>query len=60
MVGKTEEQVTAELKAAGKSDAEIAALLPFKVFLGNIPTNSIFGEKTDPACVGCFDCHVRT
>ena len=41
MVGKTAEQVEAELKAAGKSEAEIAELLPFKVFLGNIPTNSI-------------------
>jgi len=52
MVGKTKEQVTAELKAAGKSDAEIAALLPFKVFLGNIPTNSILVKKLTPRVLG--------
>jgi glucose-6-phosphate isomerase len=52
MVGKTEEQVTAELKAAGKSDAEIAALLPFKVFPGNIPTNSILVKKLTPRVLG--------
>lgn len=52
MVGKTEEQVTAELKAAGKSDDEIAALLPFKVFLGNIPTNSFLVKKLTPRVLG--------
>ncbi|MCT4591196.1 MAG: glucose-6-phosphate isomerase [Carboxylicivirga sp.] len=52
MVGKTEEQVTEELKAAGKSDAEIAALLPFKVFLGNIPTNSILMKELNPRTLG--------
>lgn len=54
MVGKTEEQVTAELKAAGKSEAEIAALLPFKVFLGNIPTNSILVKKLTPHVLGAM------
>lgn len=52
MVGKTEEQVTAELKAAGKSDEEISALLPFKVFLGNIPTNSFLVKKLTPRVLG--------
>ncbi len=52
MVGKTKEQVTAELKAAGKTDAEIAALLPFKVFLGNVPTNSILVKKLTPHTLG--------
>jgi len=52
MVGKTGEQVTSELKAAGKSDEEIAALLPFKVFLGNIPTNSILVKKLTPRVLG--------
>lgn len=54
MVGKTEEQVTAELKAAGKTDGEIAALLPFKVFLGNIPTNSILVKKLTPRVLGAL------
>lgn len=52
MVGKTAEQVEAELKAAGKTEAEIAELLPFKVFLGNIPTNSILVKKLTPRVLG--------
>jgi glucose-6-phosphate isomerase len=52
MVGKTEEQVRAELVAAGKTEAEIAELLPFKVFLGNIPTNSILVKKLTPRTLG--------
>jgi glucose-6-phosphate isomerase len=52
MVGKTEEQVKTELVAAGKSDAEITELLPFKVFLGNIPTNSILVKKVTPRTLG--------
>ncbi len=52
MVGKTAAQVEAELRAAGKSEAEIAELLPFKVFLGNIPTNSILVKKLTPHVLG--------
>jgi glucose-6-phosphate isomerase len=52
MVGKTEEQVKAELVAAGKTETEIAELLPFKVFLGNIPTNSILVKKITPRTLG--------
>lgn len=52
MVGKTEEQVTAELKKAGKSEKEIQELLPYKVFLGNIPTNSILVKKVTPRVLG--------
>ncbi|TNF42842.1 MAG: glucose-6-phosphate isomerase [Bacteroidetes bacterium] len=52
MVGKTEDQVKAELLAAGNSEAEIAELLPFKVFLGNIPTNSILVKKVTPRTLG--------
>ncbi|MBR8537433.1 glucose-6-phosphate isomerase [Carboxylicivirga sediminis] len=54
MVGKTEEQVTAELKAAGKSDEEIKALLPYKIFLGNIPTNSILMKELNPRTLGAL------
>ena len=52
MVGKTEELVVAELKAAGKTDEEIAALTPFKVFPGNVPTNSILLKKLTPRTLG--------
>ena len=54
MVGKTEEQVISELKEAGKTDEEIAALLPFKVFQGNIPTNSFLVKKITPRTLGAL------
>ena len=52
MVGKTEGQVFEELKAAGKTEEEIAALLPFKVFQGNVPTNSFLVKKMTPRTLG--------
>jgi glucose-6-phosphate isomerase len=54
MVGKTEKQVVSELKVAGKTDEEIAALLPFKVFKGNVPTNSILVNKITPRTLGAL------
>lgn len=54
MNGKTEDEVTAELKAAGKSDEEIAQLASFKVFLGNRPTNSILVKKITPETLGAM------
>ena len=41
MMGKTAEEVSKELKQQGKSDEQIKELLPFMVFTGNRPTNSI-------------------
>ena len=52
MVGKTSQQVEAELKATGKSAEEIADLLPFKVFEGNKPTNSILFKQLTPRTLG--------
>jgi glucose-6-phosphate isomerase len=52
MLGKTATQVETELKAAGKSHAEIAELLPFMVFAGNIPTNSFLFKKLTPRTLG--------
>jgi glucose-6-phosphate isomerase len=52
MVGKNEEQVVAELKTSGKTDEEIATLTPFKVFPGNVPTNSILVKKLTPRTLG--------
>jgi glucose-6-phosphate isomerase len=54
MNGKTEDEVTAELKAQGKSDAEIEKLAPFKVFEGNRPTNSILVKKITPYTLGAL------
>ena len=50
--GKTEEEVTAELKKDGKSNAEIQKLLPHKLFEGNRPTNSILFKKLTPRILG--------
>ena len=52
MNGKAEEEVTRELKDAGKSDAEIERLTPFKVFEGNRPTNSILLKQITPRSLG--------
>ncbi len=52
MLGKTATQVEAELKAAGKSAEQIAELLPYMVFEGNIPTNSILFKKLTPRTLG--------
>ena len=50
--GKTEKIVKEELKAAGKSEAEIESLAPFKIFAGNKPTNSFLVEKMTPHTLG--------
>ena len=52
MNGKTAKQVSDELKAAGKTDAEAAELIPFKVFDGNRPTNSILVKQITPYVLG--------
>ncbi|MCO6480576.1 MAG: glucose-6-phosphate isomerase [Phaeodactylibacter sp.] len=52
MTGKTEEEVRAELEKEGKSKEEIEFLLPFKVFEGNRPTNSILMQKLTPRALG--------
>jgi glucose-6-phosphate isomerase len=52
MNGKTEEVVIEELKAAGKTEEEIAAIAPFKVFEGNRPTNSFLLKKITPRSLG--------
>ncbi len=50
--GKTKEQVEAEFVAAGKSLEEVADIVPFKVFEGNRPTNSILVKKITPKVLG--------
>ncbi|MCK5824103.1 MAG: glucose-6-phosphate isomerase [Ichthyobacteriaceae bacterium] len=50
--GKDEETVVAELKAAGKTEEEIAELKNFKIFEGNKPTNSILFKKLTPEVLG--------
>ena len=50
--GKTEAQVLEELKSQKLSNQEINNVLPFKVFEGNKPTNSIFIQKLTPESLG--------
>ncbi len=50
--GKTEEEVLAELKSKNLSSEEIKSLLPFKVFEGNKPTNTILINKLTPKTLG--------
>lgn len=52
MNGKDEDEVLAELEAAGKSKEEIEMLAPFKVFEGNRPTNSFLLKKVTPRSLG--------
>jgi glucose-6-phosphate isomerase len=54
MNGKTEAEVVAELKAAGKTEAEIEKLKAFKVFDGNRPSNSILVKKITPRVLGAL------
>lgn len=50
--GKTEETVRAEFAGAGKTEAEMAELVAFKVFAGNRPTNSILVKQVTPKTLG--------
>jgi glucose-6-phosphate isomerase len=52
MLGKTEGEVKAELKAQGMDEAEISAQTPHRVFSGNRPTNSILYKRLDPMTLG--------
>ncbi|WP_312698195.1 glucose-6-phosphate isomerase [Sphingobacterium mizutaii] len=54
MNGKSEEEVVAELEKAGKSEAEIKELAPFKIFEGNRPTNSFLIKEITPKTLGAL------
>lgn len=52
--GKTKEEVEAEFVKAGKSLDEVKDIVPFKVFTGNKPTNSILVQKMTPFVLGAL------
>ena len=52
MNGKTDEEAHKELENQGLNTEEIARLLPYKVFTGNRPTNSILLKKITPHALG--------
>jgi glucose-6-phosphate isomerase len=52
MLGKTEEEVVAELKAQGLDKDKIKELTPHKVFPGNRPSNTLFYKQLTPELLG--------
>ncbi|QLB20410.1 glucose-6-phosphate isomerase [Vespertiliibacter pulmonis] len=52
--GKSKEIVEQEFLQAGKSLTEVAEIIPFKVFTGNKPTNSILVEEITPFTLGAL------
>lgn len=52
--GKSKEVVEKEFLDAGKTLEEIAEIVPFKVFTGNKPTNSILVQKITPYSLGAL------
>lgn len=54
MNGKTAAKVKEELQLKGLSTSEIETMLPFKVFEGNKPTNTILIDKLTPKSLGAL------
>lgn len=52
MNGKQFQEVNAELEKSGLSQKEIEKLIPFKIFEGNKPTNTILVDKLTPKSLG--------
>jgi glucose-6-phosphate isomerase len=52
MKGKKTEEVLKELRQSGMRDEEIKKVLPYRVFKGNRPTNSILAKKMTPRTLG--------
>ena len=52
--GKSKEAVEAEFLAAGKTLEQVKDLVPFKVFEGNRPTNSILFKRLTPKTLGAL------
>jgi glucose-6-phosphate isomerase len=52
MLGKTEAEARAELTTQGLTDDALESLLPFKIFPGNRPTNTLLFDLLDPYTLG--------
>jgi glucose-6-phosphate isomerase len=52
MKGKTEDEAREELQAAGMEAEPLEQLLPYKIFQGNKPTNTILFDTLDPKTLG--------
>jgi glucose-6-phosphate isomerase len=54
MNGKSEEEVARELKSKGLTESEVQRQLPYRVFPGNKPSNSILFKKLTPRTLGAL------
>lgn len=54
MNGKTEEEVKKELENQGMDESALKKILPYKIFEGNKPTNTILIEKLTPKSLGAL------
>ncbi|MCZ7680398.1 MAG: glucose-6-phosphate isomerase [Sandaracinaceae bacterium] len=54
MIGKSEEEVRAELAKSGVEGARADALAPHKVFPGNRPSTTILFDRLDPRTLGAL------
>lgn len=54
MQGKTRDEVIAEFEKSGKNPEEYMSLVPYKVFDGDRPTNSIMVKILDPETLGAL------
>jgi glucose-6-phosphate isomerase len=52
MKGRTLKEAEAQLKASGRTAADIKALAPHKVFMGNRPSITLVYKKLDPHTLG--------
>ncbi len=52
MMGKTIKEVTKELEESGLSQEKVKKILPYKVFPGNRPSNSLLYRKLTPRTLG--------
>ena len=52
--GKSREEVLSEFIAQGKTEVEVSHLIPFKVFEGNKPTNTILIDQLTPESLGAL------
>ncbi len=52
MQGRSKQEVTEELRCAGKTKDEVEALRRYKSFKGNRPSNTILFKKIDPYSLG--------
>ncbi len=52
MLGKTADEARAELVAQGLGGETLESLLPYKIFPGNRPSNTLLFDKLDPHTLG--------